>query len=780
MNSGEIRIKNETVAELPNFLLSRGLPLPPGAVTRPEDVRVRAKSGQILPSCGRVLQDRPDGSIEWLLLDVLLDLRGEEKTSIFLEPARATENPLADLAHPVKVDRTTADELTLSNGLSSLTLCRGSGNGESLIRYLELPGKILLNDTCQADLEVVDSGGKIYRASLFGESRLSVVQANPLTATIRLEGKHQARDGQTFMDFALLFTLSANCPDIKMDHTFYCREAREGRIPVTAMRLVWQTAMDPGAHKVIRQAHHGHDYFPREMVIAENMEVVSSSVGDLDHYRSLYQPYTTGHPSAGGTVFLRNDESLHEDFSVYPFHMRPGGESGFRAEHGIGGFRRVFPFIGWREKNFTLSTLFERWRQLHPKSIAIDENRIVYSFWPEWSVPLELVQGVSKTHTIWLTGDAAALSADEVEHRMLRWEVGALDPVDISLDPAWPAFCQVLDCQHFLCYQPEKYPLLENLIEPYPAAGNPNRDTYDRHSPSGMLNFGDFGAPGWSNNEDDVRVLFPLLDYLRTGRTYCFDVAKEAARHYMEVDFCEWSTDPRQRGGFIAHTNEHFVGCVYPSHQWAEGILAYYYLTGDERARKAVIACGDNYCYWVEHHLDCICCDGREAGMPLVNLAAAYRLTRDEKYLQAAGIIVKQFHKKWFDRYGDLRYPYPQGAHLKIISGYGDWSSYAGLYRIWEVSGNEEIKELLIALLKKFLRPESFNLNDARAMDFMSVWIYIQLTGDREGALTRLKGVIPMLVRRGGHALRRLHFLKIMDEEGLIDDTQAGNRAGVI
>ena len=771
--TGEIRIKNETVAQLSNYLISRGIPLPPGKVTEPAQVSITTSDGSAVPSAGRVLQRRQDGSIEWLLMDIITDLDGEEKKSLFIKTEQSTHS---ETEHQVTVEKLT-DEIRLSNGLTTLILPEKEG---SLISFLEINHKILINKNGYADLQVTGPGSKIYRAGLMKRERVTVVHHNPLHATVRIEGKHWARDNSSFLDFALEFSLGAGCPDLKIDHTFYCRENLDGIIKVNGIKLIMQTTMDPASRKIIRQAHHGRDYFPREMEIAENAEIVASSEADIDNYRQYYKPYTQGHPSAGGTVFLRNLDSLKEDFSQYPFHMRPGQGSGFRAEHSIGGMRRIFPFIGWRESNFTFITTFERLKQLHPKSIAIDENEITYAIWPEWSIPMEIVQGVSKTHTIWLTGIDQSLNIDQIEHHALRWEVTGLDPVDISFDPTWPAYCEVFDCQHLLKFQPEKYPLLENLIEPYPAAGNPNRFTYDRHSPSGMFNYGDTGGPSWTNNEDDRRVFVPLQDYLRTGRTYAFDCGKEAARHYMEVDFCEWNSDPLQRGGFIPHTNQHFVGCVYPSHQWAEGILAYYYLTGDERARKAVIACGDNCCYWAENRIETICCDGREAGMPLVNLAAAYRLTRNDKYIEAAQIIIKNFHQKYYDIYGDLCYPYPQGAHLKIIKGYGDWSSFAGLYRIWEHTQDEKIKKLLLAFLENFVHPENFNLNDARVMDFYAAWIYIILTGKRQETLKKLQSVIPMLLRRGGHAMRRLHFLKILDEEGLIDEQLVGNRAGAI
>jgi hypothetical protein len=281
-----------------------------------------------------------------------------------------------------------------------------------------------------------------------------------------------------------------------------------------------------------------------------------------------------------------------------------------------------------------------------------------------------------------------------------------------------------------------------------------------------MFNFGCAGGEGgFNNNEDDCRVYVPLLDYLRTGRMFLFDFGEEAATHYMEVDFCEWSTDARQNGGFIPHTVDHFVGCVYPSHQWAEGVLLYYYLTGDPRAKSAVIKCGDNQVYWTENLLPQVCCDGREAGIPLVNLAAAYRLTRDGKYVEAAWTIINNFQKKWFDMWGDLKYPYPQGAHLMWTTGYGDYSSYYGLYRMYEVSGDENIKTLLVSLLEKMMDPSRFSINDSRMMDFMAVWAYIHLTGSR-GVLQKLKAPIENFLEKGGHATRRLHFLKVLDEEG--------------
>lgn len=779
MDRCEIHVKNETLALLTPYLVSRGVPLPPGKVRSASQVSVRDAKGKALPSAARILQRRPDGSIEWVLLDTLVHLDGQESTSIFVEPRSA---PQPKIKNPV-VLKQKGTLYTLTNGLAEVSVSRDGG---SLIRKLVINRKTLVDAPDVVDLLVTDGGGKIHRASHAGKYKIVIQHQNALTTTLRIEGTHKARDGKNYIDFALRLTLNAGSPDLKLEHTFYCREKAAARHTIRSMKLVMPTRMDAGATKVLRQKNHGHNWTPRELEIRENIEVVASSASDIDNYASSNKGAAATHPCAGGAVFLRNPDSIHEDWSEYPFYMRPGQGSGFRADLQITAMRAVHPILGWREKGYTFITTFEHFRQLHPKSIHIDENTITYSIWPEWSTPMQVLQGVSKSHILWITGEPAELDIDQIEMQLFKWEYSYVEPVDISFDPAWPAFCKVLDCEHMLVFQPDKYPLLENLIEPVPSAGNPGRHTYDRQPAIGMFHFGDHVNPeatSCTNNEDDVNVLFPFQHYLRTGQTYAWDFGKESARHYMEVDFCEWSTDPRQKGGLIPHTGQHFIGNVYPSHQWAEGILAYYYLSGDERAKNVVISVGDNNVWWTYNNIEMVCCDGREAGMPLVNLAAAYRLTGDEKYIKAAKVICENFFMKWTKKFGVFKYPYPQGLQKKpqkLITGYGDWSSFAGLFRLWEQTNDPYFKKMGVQLLDAAIKPEGFSLNDVRGMDFLAAWALGVMTGNMDDVIKRCERAVPMLLRRGGHPLRRLHFLKELDERGLINDKEVGNRAGVI
>ena len=756
MKHGKITLKNETVSEFPRYCVSRGLPLPAEwDVREPGEVSVRTEDGTELPSAGTVLQRRADGSIEWLLTDLLVDLGPTEERTVHIEHVPNGTEPVENAVEVVESD----DGVSMRNGIVELVIARRG----SLITSLSVHGRRIVGPHDRVDLETVDPNGKVYRASVSDGYEITVEHATRLRATVLVEGTHTARDTSTLLDFALRFTVTAGRADVTMTHTFFVREPSEGMIRVKAVRLVMPTRMPPDSTKLLHQAHHGRTWWPRGVEIAENVEVVASSCSELNDAFAQYEQCKPG------TLFLRNFDSLHEDRSEYPFYIPPDGGPKFRAEYLTGGVRQVYPWVGWRSDDVTLVFGVRWWAALHPKSVAIDENVLTFSVWPEWAPLMKVVQGVSKSHTFWLGAAPGALSVDAAEKVALQWEIKGLTPLAVEIDPDWPRFCRVLDCHEFVRYQPEKYGRLEERLG-HVVPGEPARFTYARHKPNGMFNFGDAAPdnpaePSFTNNEDDLRSLAPLLEYLRTGRAHCMDFAEEAVNHYMEVDYCEFSTQPRKHGGLIPHTHKHFIGEVYSSHQWVEGILAYYYLTGDERARKVVVSVADNHVWWTEHLLDQVCCDGREAGIPLVNMSAAYRLTGDERYVRACHTIIDNFHKRWMRERGCFEYPYPQGAMLMWTKDYGNWSTYYGLYRLWEATGDEEVRELLVTLLQERMAPERFSVDDSRGMDFFAVWAYIRLTAD-ETVVEKLRRPIDNFLEKGGHPMRRLHFLGYMDERG--------------
>ena len=78
---------------------------------------------------------------------------------------------------------------------------------------------------------------------------------------------------------------------------------------------------------------------------------------------------------------------------------------------------------------------------------------------------------------------------------------------------------------------------------------------------------------------------------------------------------------------------------------------------------------------------------------------------------------------------------------------------------------------LRVALLEKMMDPSRFSVNDSRGMDFMSVWAYLKLTGDMN-VLETLREPIRNFIKKGGHEMRRLHMLKVLDEAGWLEKAE--------
>jgi hypothetical protein len=199
----------------------------------------------------------------------------------------------------------------------------------------------------------------------------------------------------------------------------------------------------------------------------------------------------------------------------------------------------------------------------------------------------------------------------------------------------------------------------------------------------GAMNWGDwFGERqvNWGNHEyDTVNQL--LIQFARTGDPTYFHSAEAAARHSAEVDVVH-HVNPDLAAHFAAHwsvkgyparpgmVHEHSVGhvgsfysvetvrklfvehrigdsdhpylCLDPfnlGHIWTQGLVKYYFLSGDAFARETVECIGDNLARLVEDGVYDFGIEdphfGRAAGWPLLAMAGAYELDFDERYLKA-------------------------------------------------------------------------------------------------------------------------------------------------
>lgn len=223
----------------------------------------------------------------------------------------------------------------------------------------------------------------------------------------------------------------------------------------------------------------------------------------------------------------------------------------------------------------------------------------------------------------------------------------------------------------------------------------------------GMLNWGDTvdmgytvqgrggGKPVWSNNEYDYPHACALM-YARTGVRRFLDYLIVAAKHWMDVDICHYSSNPLRIGGQWEHTAGHCKnGVMVCSHEWVEGLLDYYHFTGDERGYEAAVGIGENVLRLLETPMYQVPgeANARETGWALRTLIALYVETNDKKWLAKCDWIIDSF-KKWEEEYGDWLSPYTDNTAIRV--GFMISVAVGSVMRYYRVFPREDVKQMLI------------------------------------------------------------------------------------
>lgn len=223
----------------------------------------------------------------------------------------------------------------------------------------------------------------------------------------------------------------------------------------------------------------------------------------------------------------------------------------------------------------------------------------------------------------------------------------------------------------------------------------------------GMLNWGDTvdmgytvqgrggGKPVWSNNEYDYPHACALM-YARTGVRRFLDYLIVAAKHWMDVDVCHYSSNPLRIGGQWEHTAGHCKnGVMVCSHEWVEGLLDYYHFTGDERGYETAVGIGENVLRLLETPMYQVPgeANARETGWALRTLIALYVETNDKKWLAKCDWIIDSF-KKWEEEYGDWLSPYTDNTAIRV--GFMISVAVGSVMRYYRVFPREDVKQMLI------------------------------------------------------------------------------------
>lgn len=330
-------------------------------------------------------------------------------------------------------------------------------------------------------------------------------------------------------------------------------------------------------------------------------------------------------------------------------------------------------------------------QQNYPKAVKADDKGVYIYLVPEIEDKVVMQPGMSREQRFSLFFHSTDTSLEEIDDISLKYQ---LMPQPYILAEDYHRSGAVTDV-----FADKYSEAFEVMLE----------DNADAHSRSfGMLNFGDTidmhytaqgrggDKPVWINNEYDYPHAQALM-YMRSGIRRFREYAIVHAQHQMDVDICHYSSDEKRVGGQIEHTAGHVLdGVLVPSHQWCEGLLDYYHLTGDERGLECALGLGENVLKLLNEpaYQNTGEANARETGWALRLFTALYDETHDKKWLEKCEWIVGHF-EQWYEECGGFGAQYTDNTLVR--TGFMTAVAIGSLMRYYRHFPSDRLKKLIMA-----------------------------------------------------------------------------------
>ena len=562
--------------------LTVSVPVARGAMRPGDPVVVRDETGTALPVQDRVLSAWQDGSVRWLLVDTQVDLRPNQERRLRVEHGTAV-HPRAPLAVKAGAERVEVDT--------------------GALRFAVPRDHFALLEGLQPAGEKRPLGGAVGSLLVAGERRgdaqrpvdVRILEQGPLRTRLALTGTY----GNGF-DYEIRLDAYAGQPFVRVLHTFIDRHpAPFISMPRLAVELPLGE-LKPGTYRAgVVGARMRSDAIPEDGVRLVQRDNVTAAIGDESEAMQL-----------AGWVEA----------------------SGSRVSVGIAA--RWF----WQE---------------YPQSFHVRRDGLTYNLWAPEADPANVGVGAAKTHEFAIWAAAPGRLPPGVGAALTDPLVGVVDPAAIAASGALPdAIAAREPAARFARKAAEagrRY-LKRNAQEQWNDCGRVHCDDSGlertRVGAFGMWNWGDWnfrgyqdtvkGTDSWGNLEYDTTAVLALSS-AASGDPELFEGMVVAARRYGDVDIIH-ASPPRPEWVGMNHPKNplHFsfqLGGPDLGHTWAQGLVDYYYLTGDERALSAARGIAD---YLVTRVAGVVRGNPRQWGWPQIALLAVHEATGERRYLDAA------------------------------------------------------------------------------------------------------------------------------------------------
>lgn len=654
-----LRLKNNCDYERKQEWITTGIPIAKGAL--PDEKILTLTDGNNQYSFQTDILERwSDGSIKWILLDFSVNLTSHEQKTLILSSDLTLENVVPP--SPVIVEK------------NHKTFQVNTG---AAIFYLDSPGsgflsKVRLSNGVEFDLKrakwVLIARDKSEYFPVF--ENISVESQGPLRISLKLVGIFKSANKKAIRFFSRI--------------SFY-----SGR---SSCKIQW-TLWNP--HRAIHQ-NGIWDLGDPGSVFFKNMELnfpwIDDRIPELRwacHDRDNFKTFT------GSSWSLYQDSSGGENWKSHN-HLNYLGQipvsfKGYVVEYDQKKDKgdRAQPVLILNNKSICLGIGIEKFWQNFPKSIEWNNPVLSLGLFPrQFNDDFELQGGERKTGALFFDFGTDAI---ETEAKVKSF----LSPLVIKLDPKYYSKTEVFGSLNLPDEdtRSDYTSIINHVID-----GKNNffqkREIIDEYGwrHFGCL-YGDHEAVKTNesvplvshyNNQYDPLLGF-ILHYFRSGDARWRELAVDLASHTMDIDiyhtsedksaYCGgyfWHTEHYRDAGRATHrtyTNDPYVGEKKASngggpgdeHNYTTGLLHYYFLTGDPIAKETVIELAN----WVLNMEDGSKTffkyldkndtglssqttfrnyhgPGRGAGNSINALMDAYTLTKEEKYISRAELLIRR------------------------------------------------------------------------------------------------------------------------------------------
>jgi hypothetical protein len=660
-----------------------GLPFPRGVLKEIKGMPLLSLEGTDAYQF-RTLKKWPDGSVQWALVDFQADVsKGKMNKRI-----RVTDGPGSTSG---RLATDTDDFILVDTGIMRVKIRK---KGFNLFDSVMLNDQEIISRSSKGIRLIAGKGGK-YLAANDRNITVSIEENGPIRTVIKAQGAH-IEGGKRKMSFVVRMHFYRNKSYTRVFYTL--RNASKNQVEHAFIRSLDFVTKINLANKINIKVSK-HDGLLAESISKDNQNLTFyQAVSDFPQdYRGVSFFWHAPIPPDPKT----EKESWHErSFQQEGYWVKKNDDilkQGKRSEY------PDLSFIDMSDSNGTGVTAGIRFSAgWWPKSLrAYSDGTLEVGLWPrENNVGYWIRYGSHSTFEVLYDFH---VRENDAKASMKRFQY----PLVAKAPPEWYNLNVqgIYPLYHFASYADEAKFVKEKGWEYNVGWRKPKMKVWRYHY---------WGQGGFLNQHDFARIalvnfLRETKDVKRAGESYLYADARFnynadwAIYHSDDYDYERAQYNPKKNRDKAALAKVVFE--IEHIHWY--GLPLYYYLTGDERIKEAILDWSDFIMYWSNKHFTIVY--NRFFGWEMYSLAALFEFTYDPLYMKRADHIFRRLLSAKKDVQNPWKNMFIDWNRGFVIRGEGElkpglmmgYIIFDGLYNYYlQMDDNNPLKERVADVLE--------------------------------------------------------------------------------